>query len=370
MFLQMPPGLEVHPSLRSYFDEVEKGNIYARFQGELVLFNYTDKCTFNGVWNHWTKTARGRIYEVATGRLISACLPKFHNLFETFDHMPDKLPRLPFVVEEKADGSNIQCWHYKGKWHTSTRGAFDSEQAIKAKELLEKYNWTLFENVSTNVTVVCELVGPSNRIVVPYADDELVLLTVFDRDGDYEWDRESADFLAEDLMMNRPKVYDYTLDDIIGLRDTLPKYEEGWVVRYANNFRIKVKGAEYLKLAKLISRLSPLAVWEVMDGDTLPDRFVMDYPEELRPELEDIHARMVARRRQVRQEIMHDRALWPVPESEVLAQRRKQLGLWLKGNAGKLRHPSMVFPVLLGDDAMVEKYVRDATRPTSNIIAD
>src|SRR3990167_1240073 len=359
---------EVHPSLRSYFDEVDRGNIYARFQGELVLLNYSDKCTFRCDWNHWTKTARGRIYEVATGRLISACLKKFFNWGENFDHLPDSLPRLPFVVETKEDGSLVNCWHYGGKWHTSTRGAFDSEQAQLAQRMIR--GWPLDEVVPQEATLVFELVGPSNRIIVPYQQDELVLLTAFNRDGDWEYESEYADKVALGLGVRRPQVYDYTLDDIIGMRDTLPKYEEGWVVRYANNFRIKVKWAEYLKMAKLISRLSPLAVWEVMDGDTLPDRFVMDYPEELRPGLEDIHARMVARRRQVRQEIMHDRALWPVPESEVLAQRRKQLGLWLKGNAGKLRHPSMVFPVLLGDDAMVEKYVRDATRPTANIIAD
>src|SRR3990167_545087 len=359
---------EVHPSLRSYFDEVDKGNIHARFQGELVLFNYTEKCTFCCDWNHWTKTARGRIYGWATGRLIGACIPKFRNLFEDFDSMPDKLPRLPFVVEEKCDGSIIYASYYNGKWATTSRGAFDSEQAQLAQRMIQ--DWPLDEVVTQDDTLVFELVGPSNKIIIPYERDELVLLTVLNREGDWEYDSEYAGRVALGLGVRLPQVYDYTLDDIIGMRDTLPKYEEGWVVRYANNFRIKVKGTEYLKMAKLISRLSPLAVWEVMDGDTLPDRFVMDYPEELRPELEDIHARMVARRQQVRQEIMHDRALWPVPESEVLAQRRKQLGLWLKGNAGKLRHPSMVFPVLLGDDAMVEKYVRDATRPTSNIIAD
>ena len=368
MFLQMPPGLEVHPSLRSYFNEVEKGNISAKFQGELVLFNYTDKCTFKCVWNHWTETARGRIYEVATGNLISSCLKKFWNWGENSDHLPDSLPRLPFVVETKEDGSLVNCWHHKGKWHTSTRGSFDSEQAQLAQQMIK--GWPLDEVVTPNVTLVFELVGPSNRIIVPYGQDELVLLTVLNREGDWEYESEYADKVALELGVRRPQIYDYTLDDIIGMRDTLPKYEEGWVVRYANNFRIKVKGSEYLKMAKLISHLSPLAVWEVMEGDTLPDQFAMDYPEELRPELEAIHDRMVARRQQVRQEIMHDRTLWPVPESEVLAQRRKQLGLWLKGNAGKLRHPSMVFPILLGDTVGVEKYVKDATRPTSNIIPE
>ena len=357
----------IHPSLRSYMAEVEAGNIKARFKGPLLLLDYSEKCTYRSAWNHWTKTARGRIYEWETGSMICCVPQKFFNWGENFDHLPDQLPRLPFVVEEKADGSMCAVWFYNGKWNTSTRGSFDSEQAIIAKRMIDGMN--IDRAVTQDTTLIFELIGPSNKIVIPYEQDELVLLTCFNRDGDWEHESDFSDAVARILGVRRPKVYDYTLDDIIGMRDTLPVDDEGWVVRYNNNFRIKVKGTEYLKMAKLISGLSPLAVWEAMEGDGLPERFVMDYPEEFRPELEAIHGRLVKRRHQIRDEIRRDQLLWPEPVTEVLAHRRKQLGLWLKENGDRLKHPGMVFPVLLGDEKGVAKYVRETTRPTSNIIA-
>ncbi len=361
--------MNTHPRLAPYFDEVERGNINAVRDGELVLFNYTDKCVFRRAWNHYTKAARGCIFVEETAAKVGMCMSKAFNLFECEETGIDQLPRLPFVVEEKVDGSLGTIFHYNGRWRTATRGAFNSEQAkVAAIMLKDKYD---LSTLDTNITLACEIIYAANKICISYGERwELVPLAAFNREWETELPPEEVDALAERFGFTRPMVYDYALEDIIAMRDTLPKEQEGFIVRYANNYRIKIKGTEYLKMAKLISRLSPLAVWEVMEGDSIPEQFIMDYPEELRPELEEIAARLVARRQQIMTEMDEDASLLPERSGDDLSAYRKQLGLWLRANSGELRHPSVVFNRLLGNDAAVEKYIKEALRPTANVIGE
>jgi RNA ligase len=44
----------------------------------------------------------------------------------------------------------------------------------------------------------------------------------------------------------------------------LPRDREGFVVRFASGLRIKLKGEQYCRIHKLISRCTPLALWDAM----------------------------------------------------------------------------------------------------------
>ena len=44
----------------------------------------------------------------------------------------------------------------------------------------------------------------------------------------------------------------------------LPRDTEGYVVRFSNGLRLKLKGAEYRRIHALISRCTPLAMWEAL----------------------------------------------------------------------------------------------------------
>ena len=62
--------------------------------------------------------------------------------------------------------------------------------------------------------------------------------------------------------------------------ETLPRTEEGFVIHFENGHRLKVKGNEYRRIHALISRVTPLALWEAMAaGDDL-GLIRRDLPEE------------------------------------------------------------------------------------------
>jgi RNA ligase len=75
--------------------------------------------------------------------------------------------------------------------------------------------------------------------------------------------------------------YDFaSLEDLVRHAGTLPKTLEGFVIRFSDGTRLKVKGAEYRRIHAIVSRVTPLALWEAMAaGDDL-DRIRIDVPEE------------------------------------------------------------------------------------------
>src|SRR5207253_1246886 len=58
---------------------------------------------------------------------------------------------------------------------------------------------------------------------------------------------------------------------------------EGFVLRFADGRRVKVKTDWYLQMAKIMANLTPIAVWDVLVGGKVQDSFLVQVPEELRP---------------------------------------------------------------------------------------
>ncbi len=68
----------------------------------------------------------------------------------------------------------------------------------------------------------------------------------------------------------------------------LPRDDEGFVVRFADGLRLKLKGAEYRRVHALVSRCTPLAMWRAMvAGDDL-DAIRRDLPKEFWSDFDDI----------------------------------------------------------------------------------
>ena len=61
----------------------------------------------------------------------------------------------------------------KGVWILATRGSFTSPQAIKGRELLEKYD---YNRLAKDYTYLFEIIYPENRIVCNYDFEDLILL--------------------------------------------------------------------------------------------------------------------------------------------------------------------------------------------------
>lgn len=236
---------------------------------DLFIYNYSPKVQYDKLWNEVTSKTRGLILD-SEMNYVARPFGKFFNIEE---HQPNEIPLLPFEVFEKMDGSlGILYWIDNAPF-IATRGSFTSEQAIHATALLyDKYSH-LFININKNKTYLFEIIYPQNRIVVDYGGlDDLILLTVIDN--------ETGNESIEDIGFAVVKRYD-GINNLQQLKELEEDNKEGFVVRFKNNFRVKMKFAEYVRLHRIITGISNVAVWEYLrDGksfnellEKVPDEF-------------------------------------------------------------------------------------------------
>ena len=287
----------LHPAWSMPFAELISGLDEAWLQGAaysrtnndgLQLWNYTDRCVYEKMWTPITISARGLIVDPANQKIVATPFPKFFNLGER----PDAVPSTPFEVFEKVDGSLIIIFFHNEKWQTTTRGAFGTEQAKWAEKKLESLNLAALE---IGTTYLAEAVYAENRIVVSYDEPQLVLLSAYNNKGQ-ELNGSDVDDVASRLRTRAAKRYQFeSMSQILEAASSLPRSEEGYVLRFESGHRLKVKGAEYRRIHALISRVTPLAIWEmILNRDDL-NSIRRDIPEEYWRDFDDIRAIFEAR---------------------------------------------------------------------------
>ena len=331
----------------------QQGYIRVVRSGPLRLYTYTEQATWEGKWNAMTRAARGLIVDVEEGRIVALPFPKFFNLSENIDPVPS----LPFSVHEKMDGSLIIAYFYDGAWHCATKGSFTSTQAQSGESLLNRLRLHLLPR---DCTFLFELIGPSNKIVVPYPKDQLVLLGGYNLNGQ-ELEQDFLKSVAYWQGIDMPSTYSIYpgLSSLVADAEVLPADEEGFVIRYSDGTRFKVKGAEYLRIHRLISQLTPLSVWGMMkDSPKLLETLRRELPEELWPEFDSIKVSL-----QCQLNDMLDRISLLHGATKHLSD--KELGLSLMSLDPSLR--KFIFPYRKASPGLREG-VFQAIRPTGNIL--
>lgn len=237
---------------------------------DLFIYNYTAKVQYERLWSDITLACRGLILD-AEYNIVARPFPKFFNLGEQVNQV---VPEMQFEVYDKMDGSlGIMYWH-DDKPYIATRGSFNSEQAKKANAMLyDKYSAT-FEKLDKTRTYLFEIIYPENRIVVDYGlAEELVLLAMINTQTGEEYELEQLGF---------PIVARYNgIKDLATIKDINDDCKEGFVIRFANNHRLKIKFKEYIRLHRIVTQISSLDIWEYMQSeksfeeilDSVPDEF-------------------------------------------------------------------------------------------------
>ena len=279
--------MSVHPAHTIPFDELvtrlkaarDQRVVYERYDsqsgrpGGLTLYVYTERCVYDGLWDLATISARGLILDLAATKIVATPFPKFFNLGERDGTAPD----LPFEVTEKLDGSLIIIFHHEGRWRTATKGAFDSPQALWARERLAERDVSVFQ---PGTTYLAEATYPENRIVVHHDTAALRLLAAYDGNG-RELPFAEIEKIGAAAGMPAAKRHSFgSLAELAKIARALPKSEEGFVLRFENGLRLKVKGDEYKRIHALISRVTPLAMWEAMAAGSDLEAIRRDLPEE------------------------------------------------------------------------------------------
>jgi RNA ligase len=240
----------------------------------ISIYNYSRTCQYENNWDEITKACRGLILD-QEGNVVAKGFDKFFNIEE---HKTEEIPNEPFEVFEKLDGSLGILFWYQGKWIIATKGSFTSDQAVRAKEILKKYN---FEPIPKGYTTLVEIIYPENRIVCGYGDEEsLVVLSMINNSSGKELDYTSLLYISDETRMPVVKKYD-AINDYKTLKSLISKDREGYVIRFRNGFRMKIKGEEYVRLHRILTGFSNVDIWEYLkDGknidellDKVPDEF-------------------------------------------------------------------------------------------------
>jgi RNA ligase len=160
----------------------------------------------------------------------------------------------------------------------ATRGSFTSPQAIKGKEILDRHDISAWRKDNT---YLFEIIYPENRIVVDYKGEEkLVVIGGFHTETGEEIPYSSL-FWTQESGFEIARLWKTWDEDWKNLQKEISKQNEGYVVRFKNGFRMKIKGDEYKRLHKILTNISNRDIFEyVKEGkpldeilDKVPDEF-------------------------------------------------------------------------------------------------
>lgn len=251
----------------------------------LRIYNYSRNCQFEEYWDHLTLMCRGLVLD-HDGNIIARPFRKFFNLEES-----KHTPTTDFEVYEKMDGSLGILFNYNDEWILATRGSFTSDQAIRGKKILEKYRMTLLSDKDVyqaicgvdvrDYTILGEICFKENRIVVDYGDmEDFVLLGMVNKYDGSELEHNKVMKLGDVLGVPVVKKYD-GVNDYKEIKTTLYRDNaEGFVIKFSNGDRCKIKFEEYVRLHRLLTNFSNVDIWESLkNGDNIED-LLKEVPDE------------------------------------------------------------------------------------------
>jgi T4 RnlA family RNA ligase len=241
---------------------------------DLTIWNYTPKVQYERLWDDITLQCRGLVTN-SEGKIIARPFKKFFNYEE---HKPEDIPNEDYVVYEKLDGSLGILFNYKNEWILATRGSFTSPQAIKGKEILERHDISAWRKDNT---YLFEIIYPENRIVVDYGDEEKLVVIGGIHTETSEEIPDSSLFWTQDSGFEVVTTYKTWGEGYDLLKEEISKDKEGYVIRFKNGFRMKIKGEEYVRLHRILTNISNRDIWEYLKEnktfndiiDKVPDEF-------------------------------------------------------------------------------------------------
>lgn len=350
--------------------------------GTMVLYNYTDKCVYDKMWDRYTLNNRGNVYCSKTGKLLAKSFPKFFNFGE---HCAEKQEEIllsnSYTVHEKLDGSLGIVFSYKGQLVVNTRGSFESDQAAMAREILNINNQAnslndfLSRTASSfcnGVTLLFEIIHPQNRIVCDYGDEKKMVLLGGYHTGSKEVVHDSIlNGIALAFNFQRPNTYKFnSLKEVFQKIQKMPWTEEGYVVQLENGERVKFKSVEYLRVSSILSNLTPLTLWRNMENGLVKKDFLMTLPEEFRSEVDKLSKYLENLYCDTESEIFDQYGKYRVKVENSLIKEGKDVVENFKAAFGKLiqkekpKHWKAFFPILL--DRSIDEYVMKYIRPKGN----
>lgn len=238
------------------------------------IYNYTPLCQYQQAWDNVTLRCRGLILDTQHEQVLARPFKKFFNYQEHVNKgLP--LPNERHVVTTKYDGSlGILYWLNDEPW-IATRGSFTSDQAIWATKWLREH--ADFDDLRDDVTYLFEIIYTENKIVVDYAFEGLVLLTMVDIASGREFFEEISSQYVTPYVAQKIDAMDFST-----LESMDEPNSEGFVIHYPHaGLRLKIKFPSYVRLHKIITGLSEKGIWEHLRSGGSLEELLANAPDEM-----------------------------------------------------------------------------------------
>ena len=246
----------------------------------LYIYAYGREAVHEQVWDYVTMRCRGIIVHKDTGEIIARPFEKFFNYGTA--NMPETDPTDWTVfglsdrwkvneptVWEKVDGFLCTGYKWDGRWYVASKGSFTSPHAKWATNWLQGHGW-LNMYLPNSKTPVFEGICSGLRIVVDYgAREEMVLLALIDNETGEEMPPDQLKLWAKCVNVSVARQHDITMQEAHqNTYDESVKNKEGYVLTWYRTgqppFRLKLKFADYLRLHRLVTGVSPKHILEVL----------------------------------------------------------------------------------------------------------
>lgn len=259
----------------------EIGFMTNEFGFTIVSYIISTGETFTGENKDWARECRGITFD-PKGNIHSRPLHKFFNigeLPETQMHVVETLMDMGKVyrVMDKRDGSMVHPVRVNNEIYLKTKKTFTSDAAkLATKCMHEKYSeYEKFCHacIEEGITPIFEFTSPKNRIVLPYAQDELRLLHIRNNvTGEYV---DNPGVYAKRMGFNVLTGDEYELMKF-GPKDIVESMEkdedkEGYVIQFDDGSMVKGKTQWYLQLHRTIVFVRERDVAEMVINENVDD---------------------------------------------------------------------------------------------------
>jgi RNA ligase len=304
----------------------------------LTIWNYSQTTQYEGKWDEVTLMCRGLVTD-DMGNIVARPFKKFFNK-EEHKHTPTYV----FDVFAKEDGSLIIAFQYKGSWVIASRGSFTSDQAIAAEKLFYKleYHEKLDNPEYTHLFEYC---SDWNRIVVRYDTERLILLGMVENTTGNELsiDVLRSDFFQKEMgFLDVVKKYD-GISDYTTLKGMIGNNEEGFVIRFSNGDRMKIKGEEYLRLHKIMTGVSTTSIWDVLSSGGNMEEVLKEVPDEFYDKIKEVVQDLVLKFESIQKNYLQH---YLDITDKIVSTNKKAFA----EEAKKYAHPEILFAMLSGKD--------------------
>lgn len=238
-----------------------KLNMNKHKEKDIFILNYDqiDSPRHNNISDY----CRGLVIEKKDEKfyLVARSFKRFYNYLEKPNDISleeyHKFFESKFESQRKEDGSIIMIFYHEDQWFINTRSSFGDAEishhnkingadlSVKTyKEAVKKL--VNLNNLDKTVCYVCEYVGPTNKHIMKYDKDQLILLACFCKD-------QEIDLVNKEEFSHNQTFQFNNLEEVLNyIKLSRENVEEGLVLKsLENGKRIKFKTQDYFALHKV-----------------------------------------------------------------------------------------------------------------------